>query len=66
MFSSPGQQGRVVYLPSRHEDGGRGVSGMAQLDVELGRRGRNTKRCQNWRYDIKDLNRKITCMDVCD
>lgn len=38
-FSSPGEQGRPVYLPSRDEDGGRGVSRLAQLDVELGRRG---------------------------
>lgn len=37
-FTSPGEQGRPVYLPSRDKDGGRKVSGLDQLDVELGRR----------------------------
>lgn len=45
-----------MYLPSRHEDGGRTVSGLAELDVELGRRGWKTKRGQDWRYDIEELN----------
>lgn len=50
-YFSPGKQGRPAHIPSRDEDGGRGVSGLAQLDVELGRTGwgRNkNKRCQNW------------------
>lgn len=39
-FCVPGEQGRPVYPPAGVEDGGGGVAGLVQLDVELGTGGR--------------------------
>lgn len=48
-FPIPGKQGWSTYLPSRGEDGGRRVSGLGELDVELGRRAYTVQRCEDWR-----------------
>lgn len=56
-FCPPGKQSRPVYLPPGDKDGGRGVPGMVQLDVELGRRGGGeTKGSEDWRYAQENIH----------